>query len=230
MPLRQLTYGWSKRLNRALLGGCILLISLASALANWDFGVILQKAESRYGNLGSAKPRILAWEAQIKTSSSSSEMDKLNEVNRFFNRQIRFTDDIKVWKQNDYWATPVEMLVKGEGDCEDYSIAKYFTLRRLGIPSEKLRITYVKALNYNQAHMVLTYYASPGAEPLVLDNLINQIKPASQRKDLLPVYAFNAEGLYLPGSNSKKSDSKRLSRWQDLLKKMRTEGFAIGEG
>lgn len=108
MPHRQLTYGWSKRLNRALLGGCILLFSLASALANWDFGVILQKAESRYGNLGSAKPRILAWEAQIKasstssTSSTSSEMDKLNEVNRFFNRQIHFTDDIKVWKQNDY--------------------------------------------------------------------------------------------------------------------------------
>ncbi|MFZ3152379.1 cysteine protease LapG [Pseudomonas sp.] len=230
MSPRQLTHGWFKRLKRALLGGCILLIGLASALANWDFGVILQNAESRYGNLGAAKQRIQAWEAQIKASGSSSERDKLNEVNRFFNRQIRFTDDIRLWKQNDYWATPIEMLVKGEGDCEDYSIAKYFTLRRLGIPSDKLRITYVKALNYNQAHMVLTYYASPGAEPLVLDNLINAIKPASQRKDLLPVYAFNAEGLYLPGSNSKKSDSKKLSRWQDILKKMRTEGFAIGEG
>lgn len=230
MPHRQLTYGWFKRLNRVLLGSCILLIGLASAVANWDFGVIVQKAESRYGNLGQGKSRIQAWEAQIKASSTSSELDKLTEINRFFNRQIRFSDDIQIWEQNDYWATPVEMLVKGEGDCEDYSLAKYFTLRRLGIPSEKMRITYVKALNYNQAHMVLTYYASPGAEPLVLDNLINVIKPASQRRDLLPVYAFNAEGLYLPGSNSKKSDSKRLSRWQDLLKKMRTEGFAIGEG
>lgn len=230
MPPRQLTHGWFKRLKRALLGGCILLIGLASALANWDFGVILQNAESRYGNLGAARQRIQAWEAQIKASANSSERDKLTEVNRFFNRQIRFTDDIGLWKQNDYWATPIEMLVKGAGDCEDYSIAKYFTLRRLGIPSDKLRITYVKALNYNQAHMVLTYYASPGAEPLVLDNLINAIKLASQRKDLLPVYAFNAEGLYLPGSNSKKSDSKKLSRWQDILKKMRTEGFAIGEG
>ncbi|MFI8383521.1 cysteine protease LapG [Pseudomonas sp. NPDC079086] len=230
MPPRQLTQGWFKRLNRALLGGCILLIGLASALANWDFGVILKNAESRYGNLGAAKQRIQAWEAQIKASTDSSERDKLTEVNRFFNRQIRFVDDIQLWKQNDYWATPIEMLVKGAGDCEDYSIAKYFTLRRLGIPSDKLRITYVKALNYNQAHMVLTYYASPGAEPLVLDNLINEIKPASQRKDLLPVYAFNAEGLYLAGSNSKKSDSKKLSRWQDILKKMRTEGFAIGEG
>ncbi|WP_298188040.1 cysteine protease LapG [uncultured Pseudomonas sp.] len=230
MPHRQLTYGWFKRLNRALLGACILLIGLTSALANWDFGVILEKAESRYGSLGPAKQRILAWEAQIQASSASSEIDKLTEVNRFFNRQIRFSDDINIWRQNDYWATPVEMLVKGAGDCEDYSLAKYFTLRRLGIPSEKLRITYVKALNYNQAHMVLTYYASPGAEPLVLDNLINVIKPASQRRDLLPVYAFNAEGLYLPGSNSKKGDSKKLSRWQDLLNKMRTEGFAIGEG
>ncbi len=230
MQARQLTYGWLKTFNRALLASCILLIGLASALANWDFGLILQRAENRYGNLGPAKSRIEAWEAQIKASSTSSELNKLNEINRFFNRKIRFTDDITIWKQNDYWATPIEMLVKGAGDCEDYSIAKYFTLRRLGIPSDKLRITYVKALNYNQAHMVLTYYASPGAEPLVLDNLINQIKPASQRRDLLPVYAFNAEGLYLPGSNSKKSDSKKLSRWQDLLKKMRTEGFAVGEG
>jgi predicted transglutaminase-like cysteine proteinase len=213
-----------------LLLGLVLLVGLSSALANWDFGLILGNAESRYGNLGAARQRIQAWEALIKSSDQLAEQDKLNEVNRFFNRQIRFVDDIRLWNVNDYWATPIEMLIKGAGDCEDYSIAKYFTLRRLGIPSDKLRITYVKALNYNQAHMVLTYYASPSAEPLVLDNLINQIKPASQRKDLLPVYAFNAEGLYLPGSSSKKSDTKKLSRWQDILKKMRAEGFAIGEG
>ena len=230
MQPRQSTHGWPKRLHRMLLLGLVLLVGLSSALANWDFGLILSNAESRYGNLGAARQRIQAWEALIKSSDQLTEQDKLSEVNRFFNRQIRFVDDIRLWNVNDYWATPIEMLIKGAGDCEDYSIAKYFTLRRLGIPSDKLRITYVKALNYNQAHMVLTYYASPSAEPLVLDNLINQIKPASQRKDLLPVYAFNAEGLYLPGSSSKKSDTKKLSRWQDILKKMRAEGFAIGEG
>jgi predicted transglutaminase-like cysteine proteinase len=219
MQPRLLTQARFHRLGATLLAGILLFLGLASALANWDFGLILNNAEKRYGNLGAAKQRILAWEAQIKASSNSAEMDKLRDINRFFNRQIRFVDDIRVWRQNDYWATPIEALVKGSGDCEDYSIA-----------SDKLRITYVKALNYNQAHMVLTYYASPSAEPLVLDNLINEIKPASQRRDLLPVYAFNAEGLYLPGSNSRKSDSKKLSRWQDLLKKMRTEGFAIGEG
>ncbi|WP_434086303.1 cysteine protease LapG [Pseudomonas solani] len=204
---------------------CLLVSAVA---ANWDFGLILQNAQKRYGSLGTAKDRIEAWSVLIDGSGALPEKDKLAAVNRFFNRQLRFVDDQRNWGQNDYWATPVEALVKGAGDCEDYSIAKYFTLRRLGIPSEKLRITYVKALNYNQAHMVLTYYASPSSDPLVLDNLIGEIRPASQRKDLLPVYAFNAEGLYTAGKRS--GDSKKLSRWQDILQKMRAEGFAIGEG
>ncbi|MDV5861875.1 transglutaminase-like cysteine peptidase [Pseudomonas mendocina] len=197
---------WWWQLSIFWIGGMLLA---GLTLANWDFAQILKNAESRYGNLGQAQARILDWEALIKSSAALPELDKLNEVNRFFNRKVRFVDDIQLWRENDYWATPVEMLIKGAGDCEDYSIAKYFTLRRLGIPGEKLRITYVKALNYNQAHMVLTYYASPSAEPLVLDNLINDIRPASQRKDLLPVYAFNAEGLYLPGSNIRKASIAR---------------------
>ncbi|AYC32237.1 hypothetical protein D3880_07520 [Pseudomonas cavernae] len=233
MQPRQRPQGWHERPPAAGLGFGLLLGLLfvaASVLANWDFAVILQNAEQRYGNLGQAKPRIEAWSQLIDASSELPEADKLRAVNGFFNRQLRFVDDSRNWRQNDYWATPLEALVKGAGDCEDYSLAKYFTLRRLGIPSEKLRITYVKAIQYNQAHMVLTYYASPGAEPLVLDNLIGEIRPASQRKDLLPVYAFNAEGLYLPGTAGKKSDTKKLSRWQDLLQKMRAEGFAIGAG
>lgn len=146
-----------------------------------------------------------------------------------FNRSLRFTDDIEIWQQEDYWATPVEALVKGAADCEDYAIAKYVTLRRLGVASDKLRITLVKALRLNQAHMVLTWYASPGADPLVLDNLIGEIRPASQRDDLLPVYAFNAEGLWLPGADGgrRTGDSKKLSRWQDLLTKMRAEGLDL---
>ncbi|MBM7060798.1 transglutaminase-like cysteine peptidase [Pseudomonas sp. UL073] len=208
----------------------VLLVALTALSADWDFTLILQNAEKQHGNLGAARERIQAWGQLIDASVDLPEADKLKTVNAFFNRQLRFVDDSRNWSQADYWATPVEALIKAAGDCEDYSIAKYFTLRRLGIPAEKLRITYVKALKQNQAHMVLTYYASPSAEPLVLDNLIGEIRPASQRKDLLPVYAFNAEGLYLPGSSGKKSDTKKLSRWQDLLKKMRAEGFAIGEG
>ena len=183
-----------------------------------------------YGPEG--EQRFYAWRSLIREQRGKPEASRLEAVNRFFNQQLSFRDDSRVWQQIDYWATPVEALVKGAGDCEDYALGKYFSLRQLGVPAEKLRITYVKALRYNQAHMVLTYYATPSAIPLVLDNLISEIRPASQRKDLLPVYAFNAEGLYLPGAPGGKraSDSKKLSRWQDLLKKMNSEGVAIGEG
>ncbi len=215
-------------LAAALCASLVLWLSAWAEWPAWDFPQILLKAEQRYGNLGNAKARLQAWDELMQSSSGLAETEKLKLVNSFFNRQFRFSDDSRNWRQTDYWATPVEALIKGAGDCEDYSIAKYFTLRRLGVPSEKLRITYVKALQYNQAHMVLTYYASPTATPLVLDNLIGEIRPASLRKDLLPVYAFNAEGLYLP--NGKKGDSKKLSRWQELLQKMKAEGFAIGEG
>ena len=220
------------RLGGWLLLAGLLLFGLGTVRADWDFAQILLSAEKRYGSLGPARARIEAWSHMLNEERSADEREQLNEVNRFFNQQLNFQDDTRIWRQTDYWATPVEALVRGAADCEDYALAKYFSLRQLGIPSEKLRITYVKALAQNQAHMVLTFYSSPTADPLVLDNLIGDIRPASQRKDLLPVYAFNAEGLYLPGKNGgqRSSDSKKLSRWQDVLKKKQAEGFDVGDG
>ncbi|MHC8370950.1 cysteine protease LapG [Pseudomonas sp. MDT1-85] len=222
---------------RLRFGGWLLLTSFllagsGSISADHDFAQTLQTVQKRYGPLGLARGRIEAWTQMLQSELNAPEREQLNAVNRFFNQQLSFQDDTRIWHQTDYWATPVESLIKAAGDCEDYALAKYFSLRHLGIPSEKLRITYVKALTQNQAHMVLTFYSSPTADPLVLDNLIGEIRPASQRKDLLPVYAFNAEGLYLPGANGGKrsSDSKKLSRWQDVLRKMQFEGFAVGEG
>ena len=82
------------------------------------------------------------------------------------------------------------------------------------------------------AGLLPTAFNGVQTDPLVLDNPIGDIHPASRGKDLLPVYAFNAEGLYLPGKNGgqRSSDPKRLSRWQDVLKKMQAEGFDIGDG
>jgi predicted transglutaminase-like cysteine proteinase len=208
------------------------LVVPGSPWPRWDFAQIAQTTEKRYARLGPTQGRIQSWSEMLQGERNLPEQEQLKAVNRYFNQQLDFQDDARIWQQNDYWATPVEALIKAAGDCEDYALAKYFSLRQLGIPSDKLRITYVKALTQNQAHMVLTYYSSPGAEPLVLDNLIGEIRPASQRKDLLPVYAFNAEGLYLPGKpgNPRSGDSKKLSRWQDVLQKMQAEGFAVGDG
>jgi len=208
----------------------VLLACLAVAgilQAGWDFNLISSRAEKLYGPLGEGRWRLNDWQRLLEEQAGKSEREQLKAVNQFFNLRLRFRDDIVLWRVKDYWATPVEALFRGAGDCEDFAIAKYFSLRQLGVPSEKLRITYVKALRQNQAHMVLTYYPQPTAIPLVLDNLIDAIEPANRRTDLVPVYAFNAEGLWLPGAGGGKQvgDAKRLSRWQDLLQKMRAEGF-----
>lgn len=223
---------WRACRGRRRLALAVPLLLAGALQADWDFALISRRAEALYGPLGPGKQRIDDWQASLGRLAGADEQKQLEEVNRFFNAKLRFRDDRELWHQTDYWATPVQALRIGAGDCEDFAIAKYFSLRQLGVPSEKLRITYVKALTRNQAHMVLTFYASSSAEPWVLDNLIDDIRPASQRKDLLPVYAFNAEGLYLPGANGGKrsSDSKKLSRWQDVLKKMQAEGFVVGDG
>ncbi|MFK8333318.1 cysteine protease LapG [Pseudomonas sp. BJa5] len=213
-----------RRLGLAVVLGCLLMGGLH---ADWDFSQISRKAQSLYGPLGPGQARIDAWQNLLTTQKQGSDLEQLKRVNQFFNHQLRYVEDIDLWREVDYWSTPIQALIKGAGDCEDYAIAKYFSLRRMGMPADKLRITYVKALRQNRAHMVLTYYASPNAMPLVLDSLMDAIKPANERTDLIPVYAFNGEGLWLTGAggNKKVGDTKRLSRWQDLLKKMQAEGF-----
>jgi predicted transglutaminase-like cysteine proteinase len=166
--------------------------------------------------------------------SLSGSEDKLRRVNEFFNRRIQFADDQQVWGQSDYWATPMETLAKGRGDCEDFTIAKYFTLLDAGVPNSQLRLVYVKARiggmnsSLQQAHMVLAYYESPDAEPLVLDNLITDLRPASRRPDLSPVFSFNSQGIWQGAGGSDPQSAGgigRLSRWQDLLQRARQEGF-----
>ena len=139
---------------------------------------------------------------------------------------MNFANDIDHWGKEDYWATPLQMLTSNGGDCEDYSIAKYFTLRKMGIPADHMRLTYVKALELNQAHMVLTYYPTPDAVPLVLDNLVNDIQTISRRKDLLPVYSFNGKDLWLAkkrGNDQHIGQSGRLSRWQGVIARINNE-------
>jgi len=167
--------------------------------------------------------RVEAWrKMQDKLKPLPTQL-KLQRVNQFMN-QMHFVNDIDLWGKNDYWATPLEFLGAGAGDCEDFTIAKYFSLREVGIPDSKLRLIYVKAIRYNQFHMVLAYYKTPGAEPLILDNLDPKIKYASKRKDLLPIYSFNGKNLWLMKSKNGQlaGDSSRLSLWNDLRDRERS--------
>jgi len=176
----------------------------------------IEKLGNKYG--AKAKRRLETWQNLLTELANESESNKLERVNDFFN-QVRFIDDIKHWKKKDYWATPVEFLITNGGDCEDFSIAKYYTLKELGVPVEKMNLAYVKALEYNQAHMVLTYYPKPRATPLVLDNINGEILPASKRTDLLHVYSFNGDKLWLSKMGRRTTlvgTSDRLKPWVKL--------------
>lgn len=184
----------------------------------------LERLAERFGP--EARQRLLAWQQFIRDDTSSDPLTKLEKVNDFFNRLL-FVDDIIHWGANDYWATPTEFLAANGGDCEDFSIAKYFTLRALGIPDERLLLTYVKSLRLNQAHMVLAYYSRPDADPLILDNLTKKIIPGSKRTDLLPVYSFNASSLWIAKQRGKGKfigASDRLKRWRELMQRIEDDG------
>lgn len=213
----------------------LILFSVTAWFANLTLGIdfvrMEQIASQRYGPQTALAVR--DWHAALNLAGNTTP-EKLRAVNEFFNHQIRYESDQTIWEQSDYWATPLEMLWKGSADCEDFAIAKYFSLKALGIAPANLRLIYVKAHTAApsrerfQAHMVLAYYATPTAEPLILDNLISDIRPASRRPDLVPIFSFNSEGMWHDdgaGSNSHASDSSRLSRWQDLLFRMKNDGY-----
>ena len=209
----------------------LLIAALLCAAPNYDR--IAELAQSRYGDR--AVQIVRSWQEMMLAAQSMSEQDKIRRVNEFFNRRVQFGEDIAIWGEIDYWATPLEFMGKGIGDCEDFTIAKYFSLRSLGVANERLRLVYVKARiggprsDITQAHMVLSYYEDPAGEPLILDNLITEIRPASRRNDLLPVFSFNSEGLWTGSGASEKKDAgsatTKLSRWRDLIARMRAEGL-----
>ena len=204
-----------------------LIISLVaiSTTANKTFFISNSKLNSisvKYGT--KAKSRVELWDNMLQASKNEKILNKLKNVNDFFNK-MKYKTDQRHWKKNDYWATPYEFMGTAAGDCEDYAIAKYFSLRKIGVPDSKLRITYVKYIKtrskFEQAHMVLTYYHKPGATPIVLDNINKKLKLATKRKDLKPVYSFNAGGLWqAKNKGSVRVGTNNLRSWKDLMSRI----------
>ena len=224
MPVRARTL--AQRTAAHALFALLALVMLAPRA--WDADAMLRAAQLQ-GPQALAGARAL--QAVLGGLVGQEEGAKLVALNQFFNRRIAFASDSEVWGQLDYWASPLEMLGKGRGDCEDYVIGKYFSLLVAGVPVAKLRLVYVRATIGGPAgevvaHMVLAYYATPGAEPLILDNLIGELRPASKRPDLAPVFSFNGEGLWQGvGTQTAGDPQARLSRWREVMAKARAEGF-----
>jgi predicted transglutaminase-like cysteine proteinase len=206
----------------ALLGGLVVLAGLAAP----NLDRLQQLALSRYGD--EVARRVGEWRSMLPARQGPADLEKLESVNRYFNQRIRWVEDPVLWQQDDYWATLLETLAKEAGDCEDFAIAKYVSLLLAGVPEQQLRLTYVRMqrgpFTEPEAHMILAYYATPTSEPLILDNLDGEIKPASRRPDLTPVYAFNASQLWFRGPSPSSSDpTARISRWRDVLARLQAE-------
>ena len=110
------------------------------AAAAYDAARVLEAAAARGPRVAEQAQALVQ---QIERSSTQDELQRLREVNDFFNRRRRLQDDAVTWGVPDYWATPLETLGKRRGDCEDYAIAKYYTLRPRACPA-KLRLVYVR--------------------------------------------------------------------------------------
>lgn len=224
-PRRPEGLAWSVRLHRFLPCLGLLLLGLHLGLQALDVSRMMAAAQA-YGPRAVQGARAL--QGTLAQAAGLNDSGRLQLVNQFFNQTVEYADDIAAWGRSDYWASPMEMLGKGVGDCEDYALAKYFALISLGMPASQLRAVYVRALQGGApiAHMVLAYYPAPGAEPFILDNLIDEIRAASARPDLTPVFSFNTEGLWQGvGGQSAGDSTAKISKWREYLQKVRAEGF-----
>jgi predicted transglutaminase-like cysteine proteinase len=219
---------------------------LTLSLLHFAFGTVspagrinFEKFAAYYKSLSAADMGLLAsWRGVIDhalTTGNDDHLLWLAKSNQFAHRHFTYAEDKVQFGTEDYWTSPAELLASQQGDCEDWAIFNYISLRHMGIPEQQMRLVYVRAAiggpysSVSQAHMVLAYYPQGADEPLVIDSLIADILPASQRTDLTPVFSFNADGLWVgtSGQKSRQSSSARLSHWREVIARMEAQGVSF---
>ena len=136
------------------------------------------------------------WEAfldSIRHLSSTSRREQIELVNRYFNN-VRYITDLRNWNNEDYWATPQQFVIY-DGDCEDYAISKYMSLRALGYTVEELRIVVVEDLNLQVGHAILAVYL--GGEGFILDNQVRRVVAHSDIRHYKPYFSMNENSWWL---------------------------------
>ncbi|MFM5296238.1 transglutaminase-like cysteine peptidase [Aeromonas veronii] len=154
--------------------------------------------------------------AMKSSMPSATDFQKVVAVNRFVNTEISYKPD-----GADEWATPLQTMIRGHGDCEDYALLKYSLLSDWGVPITSMRLTYGVIKNTREAHMVLVYEDPKEANVYVLDNRRNNVVREKMLNDFVAVYSFNHEQFFLnkEGSVSNVSPTEikpteRLSKFE----------------
>ncbi len=139
---------------------------------------------------GVSTPCVLRqWSDFIVSLRGLDRRTQIERVNSYMN-DIDYVEDSANWGSEDYWATPVQFFTRA-GDCEDYAIAKYLTLRALGVPISAMRIVVLQDRNLGLAHAILVVYDN--GTPLVLDNQIDHVVAASSIHHYQPIYSLNEQ-------------------------------------
>ncbi len=179
-------------------------------------------------NLLAGQTRLHEWRVLLDGLQERDPTEQLRMVNDFFNTKVRYQSDDRTWGVEDYWATPEELLIKGRGDCEDIAIAKYVSLRALGMVEATLRLAYVMQRSPGtadavRAHIVLTH--DPSGEwrrpsgRWVLDNMTSTVVHSAMREDLQEVLLFNRTNIIV-SQTGQRFESREFLRWARFLERL----------
>lgn len=161
-----------------------------SAFTKWSDMFDRFESDARNGN-GAAV--LASWKANLESMRGLPIDEMASRVNDMANK-VRYISDSKNWGKSDYWETPVEFFTRG-GDCEDFAITKYTSLRALGVPDDRMRIAIVKDLEKNVPHAVLIVYGDRGT--YVLDNQIKQMRSQDSISHYKPIFSINRTAWWL---------------------------------
>lgn len=158
------------------------------ALPQWKKAMHkIAKEQKTYA--ASSSKAVKAWQAMIRNQKGARQIDQLKTVNNFIN-QWRYRTDSYNYKTSDYWASPAEFFSRS-GDCEDYAIAKYVTLRQMGFSADQLRLVVVKDVKRGLAHAVLAAYVD--GDVFILDNVTSEVRSQTVVTEYAPYYSVNEQ-------------------------------------
>jgi predicted transglutaminase-like cysteine proteinase len=158
-----------------------------SPLSHWS--ALLRRFEAPLYSTAPVSSGIAVWRAEIQSLKGLSPHEQIERVNDFMNK-MPYVDDQKRYGAAGYWQATPERFFSGGGDCKDYALVKYASLRALGFSLEQLRIAVVMDMTTNVLHAILIVKERGAA--YVLDNQAQNIKSITDVHRYQPIFAVNS--------------------------------------
>lgn len=130
---------------------------------------------------------MVEWMNFLEELRGQSDTKILRAVNAKMNK-IPYVLDIVNWGMEDYWETPLEFFIK-YGDCEDYAISKFLSLRLLGFSNDRMRLVVLQDLNLGIPHAILV--VENNGKSYALDNFFAEPVLTSKIHHYQPIYSIN---------------------------------------